>query len=46
MEERDILREENALTISNLWATAKKKILLILALIVVFAAVGAMYSFF
>ena len=46
MEERDVLREENTLTISNLWATAKKKILLILALVVALAAVGALYSFF
>ena len=46
MEERDVLREENSLTISDLWATAKKKMLLILALIVVLAAVGALYSFF
>ena len=46
MEERDVLREENTLTISNLWTTAKKKILLILALVVALAAVGALYSFF
>lgn len=46
MEERDVLQEENALTLGCLWAVAKKKILFILAIIVALAAIGALYSFF
>ncbi len=38
--------ESDILTLSNLFETVKKSILLVLAIIVAFAAVGALYSFF
>lgn len=46
MEELDNLHEESVFTFGNLWTVAKKKLMLIISLIVAFAAVGALYSFF